>query len=132
MTLYRSAHMSTRSGNHSAILSILFLSISCAHNQNAGLIITGSTLDAAGITFEATLAGMESASSANVLTRGQVIGWNDFLARWQKAYPDACKAWRKADAAQDESGLAEASAALAELLTQLNDWAAVLTKTRAP
>lgn len=113
------------------ILAAFVLGAGCAHQASA-LAITGTTLDGAGITFEAVEAGMHSASDAHVLTAAQVEGWNDFLARWKVAYPNACAAWRAAKAKGDDSGAEQAAAALAELLGQLNSWATVLTEARKP
>lgn len=110
---------------------LLLLLAACAH-QTSALAITGTTLDGAGITLEAVEAGMHSASNAHALTAAQAEGWNDFLSRWKIAYPNAVAAWRKAKAKGDDSGMEQASAALVELLGQLNSWASVLTEVRKP
>lgn len=100
--------------------------LSCAHTQQPALIITASTLDAAGITFESVAAGMQTASDNRALTREQVLAWDDFLERWRKGYKLACADWRAAKAKGDASGAEQAEAAVASLIGQLNEWASVL------
>lgn len=125
-TLHRGGPLPPR--RHGQVLAVVFfVTAACAHAPSA-LIITGSTLDAAGITMESVEAGMRSASDARELTREQVLAWNDFLARWKVGYPDACAAWRAAKAKQDDSSAEQAAAALAVLIGQLNDWASVVAK----
>lgn len=110
-------------------LAVVSLIVACAHTQQSALIITASTLDAAGVTFEAVAAGMQTASDNRALTREQVLAWNDFLERWRKGYKLACADWRAAKAKGDASGAEQAGAAVGALIGQLNEWASVLAKS---
>jgi hypothetical protein len=123
--LYRSAHMSAASRNYAAIMSILFLGISCAHAPSA-VVVTGDVLDVAGVAFEATAAGMRSASDAHALSVAQVEAWNDFLARWKAGYPGAAALWREAVRTKDDALAAQAGAVVTTLMGQLAVWQTVV------
>lgn len=103
----------------------LVLLLACAHAPAAALAVTGETLDAAGIAFETTAAGMQAASDAHTLTAEQVYAWNDFLARWKAGYPGACALWRAAKSTGDLALAAQAEALIATFLAQLATWQTV-------
>lgn len=114
------------------VLSVGLVAPSCAHAQPASAItVTGDVLDGAGITFEAVLAGMKSASDAHALSATQVEAWNDFLARWRAGYHLTAKAWRDAKAKADGTGAEQAEAALGSLLGELAAWQFVIAKAAA-
>lgn len=110
------------------VLALLALS-ACAQTQQqvrqTAVEITAATLDGAGIAFEGVAAGMQLASDAHELSAAQVEAWNDFLARWKAAYPNACAIWRAAKQTGDADLAAQATAIIVKLLGQLDSWIAV-------
>lgn len=110
------------------VLALLALS-ACAQTQQqvrqTAVEITAATLDGAGITFEGVAAGMRLASDAHELSVAQVEAWNDFLARWKAAYPNACAIWRAAKSTGDDVLAARAASILATMLGQLDSWIAI-------
>ena len=112
-----------------ALPVVLFLA-ACAHAPSA-VAVSGDVLDVAGVAFEATAAGMRSASDANALTRDQVLAWNDFFARWKAGYPGAAALWREAKRTQDEGLAEQVGAVVTTLLSQLATWQTVV-KGAAP
>ncbi len=93
----------------------LCLLLSCAHASP--LLITGDTLDATAITFEATAAAMASAKPS--LTQKQIDDWNVFLPKFKASYHIACELWLAAEKSNDQATMAQVSAIIGALVGQL-------------
>lgn len=108
------------------VLLVLTLGLSsCAHAPTP-LQVTGESLDAAAITFEATAAGMATAYQRHAVTLEQARAWNDFLPKFKASYHVACALWRTARATKDEPLERQAAAILSEMLGKLSTFAVLL------
>lgn len=96
----------------------------CAGDK--ALVITGESLVALGVTFEATAAAMDTALDEHRITPEQYSKWRTFGLKFQQAYPLAAELWKVADDTKDEKLLTQAGAAVAQLGADLAEWAALM------
>lgn len=115
MRLYRSAHMSGSRRNYAAILSILFLGISCSHTQ--AYVASGESIDALGKTFLATGAALDAAYDKHLVTEQQYDRWRAFVKYFKPTYDMAADRWLHADETASEHAAAVLAALYAELAT---------------
>lgn len=108
-----------------AAVAALSCAIGCATTNPQPIVITGHMLDAGGMTFEAVNAAMTSVCPSAEqcrLSTEQVLAWNDFIARWDKGYRSAAKAWKESRAKLDEPAAQQAASLLTSLLGELASW----------
>lgn len=103
------------------LVAAVVLSSSCAHAPSA-LRITGTTLDAAEVTCEATHAAVIALNEQHRISQSQVEGWNAFLAKFQVVFPDASRIWEGAANNGSATLQQQAEAILQTLLSELDTW----------
>lgn len=110
-------------------LALSLVLLSCAHAQVTPLQVTEDTMHAARLTFEATSAGLMAANDS--LTEAQRSAWNTFALKFKATFHLAYDAVRAAEAKHDESGAAQAGAALGAMLGELAAFEVLLASTSA-
>lgn len=103
---------------------VMLVGEACTHDK--ALIITGESLVALGVTFEATAAAMEKALDDKTITPATYKRWRAFGEKFVVAYPLAAELWKTAEANKDENLQRQAGAAVAQLGTDLAEWAALV------
>lgn len=108
---------------------LLALLASCAHAPTP-LVVTGNTLHGAKLAVVATEAGMREANEQKLLTRDQVLAWNDFLERFKPGFRVACEMWQAASDSQDKTKEQQAAAIVSALLVGLTQFTILLAQIR--
>ena len=114
--------MSPAPRNYAAILSILFIGISCSHAQ--AWRVSGESIDALGKAFLATGAALDAAYDAHQVSEADYERWRAFVKYFKPTYDVAADRWLHGD----DSAADHAGAVLAALSAELAGFTALTNR----
>ncbi len=104
----------------------------CCTTTTPPIAITGHSIAAAGTTFEATAAVLDSLYRTGAVTEAQYAPWRGFSARWQAGYHAARLAYDAAAAKGDVAAQQMAASVLDNLLSELTTYQALIAQAMKP